>query len=37
MNGQIDWSELFFSANGRAHRTPSLIAAATLLIVAVVL
>jgi uncharacterized membrane protein YhaH (DUF805 family) len=35
MNGQIDWSELFFSANGRAARMPSLIAAATLLIVLV--
>jgi uncharacterized membrane protein YhaH (DUF805 family) len=35
MNGQIDWSELFFSANGRAARMPSLIAAMTLLIVAV--
>lgn len=36
MNGQIDWSELFFSANGRASRMPSLIAATTLLVVAVV-
>jgi uncharacterized membrane protein YhaH (DUF805 family) len=35
MNGQIDWSELFFSANGRMSRMPSLIAAMTLLIVAV--
>jgi uncharacterized membrane protein YhaH (DUF805 family) len=35
MNGQIDWSELFFSANGRAARMPSLIAAATLLVLAV--
>ena len=35
MNGQIDWSELFFSANGRAPRMPSLIAAAILLGVAV--
>jgi uncharacterized membrane protein YhaH (DUF805 family) len=34
MNGQIDWSELFFSANGRAPRMASLIAAATLLAVA---
>jgi uncharacterized membrane protein YhaH (DUF805 family) len=34
MNGQIDWSELFFSANGRAARTPSWIAALTLLILA---
>ena len=29
MNGQIDWSELFFSANGRASRMPSWIAALT--------
>jgi uncharacterized membrane protein YhaH (DUF805 family) len=35
MNGQTDWSELFFSANGRAARVPSLIAAATLLILLV--
>ena len=34
MNGQIDWSELFFSANGRAGRMPSLIAAAALLVIA---
>ena len=34
MNGQIDWSELFFSASGRAARSPSLIAAAILLGVA---
>jgi uncharacterized membrane protein YhaH (DUF805 family) len=36
MNGQIDWSELFFSADGRAARTPSLIAAFALLTIAVV-
>ena len=30
MNGQIDWSELFFSASGRAPRAPSLIAASML-------
>ena len=35
MNGQTDWSELFFSANDRLPRMPSLIAPATLLIVAV--
>jgi len=34
MNGQIDWSEVFFSANGRAARMPSLIAAAALLVIA---
>jgi uncharacterized membrane protein YhaH (DUF805 family) len=34
MNGQIDWSELFFSAHGRASRMPSLIAAASLLVIA---
>ena len=34
MNGQTDWSELFFSANGRAARMPSLIATATLVIIA---
>lgn len=34
MNGQIDWSEQFFSAAGRAARAPSLIAAVVLLIVA---
>ena len=34
MNGQIDWSEVFFSANGRASRMPSLIAAAALLVIA---
>ena len=34
MNGQIDWSELFFSAKGRAPRLPSLIAALILLLVA---
>ena len=31
MNGQIDWSELFFSAAGRAARGPSLLAAAILI------
>lgn len=31
MNGQIDWSELFFSADGRAPRAPSWLAAAMLL------
>ena len=31
MNGQIDWSELFFSAGGRAARSPSLLAAAILI------
>ena len=35
MNGQTDWRELFFSGSGRAARMPSLIAAATLLILAV--
>ena len=35
MNGQVDWSELFFSASGRAARSPSLIAAAILLGLAV--
>jgi uncharacterized membrane protein YhaH (DUF805 family) len=34
MTGQIDWSELLFSANGRAARMPSLMAAALLLVVA---
>ncbi|HXA37755.1 MAG TPA: DUF805 domain-containing protein [Phenylobacterium sp.] len=36
MNGQIDWSEVFFSADGRAARMPSLIAAFALLMIAVV-
>jgi len=36
LNGQIDWSELFFSAKGRAARMPSLVAAATLLLIAAV-
>jgi uncharacterized membrane protein YhaH (DUF805 family) len=36
MNGQIDWSELFFSAGGRSARMPSLIATATLLLITVV-
>ena len=31
MNGQIDWSDLFFSAAGRAARGPSLLAAAILI------
>ena len=31
MNPQTDWSELFFSAEGRSPRAPSLIAAAILL------
>jgi uncharacterized membrane protein YhaH (DUF805 family) len=35
MNGQVDWSELIFSAAGRSARGPSLIAAATLLGLAV--
>jgi uncharacterized membrane protein YhaH (DUF805 family) len=35
MNGQVDWSELFFSASGRAARSPSLVAAAILLAAAV--
>jgi len=34
MNGQTDWSELFFSAAGRAPRAGSLIAAAILLAIA---
>ena len=34
MHGQIDWSALFFSANGRASRAPSWIAALTLLVAA---
>jgi uncharacterized membrane protein YhaH (DUF805 family) len=33
MNGQIDWSELFFSAAGRTARSPSLLAAAMLVAV----
>src|SRR5881394_4159982 len=36
MNGQVDWSELFFSADGRASRTPSWIAALLLLVIAAV-
>jgi uncharacterized membrane protein YhaH (DUF805 family) len=36
MNGQIDWSDLFFSASGRVARTPFLIAAAILIAVAAV-
>jgi uncharacterized membrane protein YhaH (DUF805 family) len=31
MNGQTDWGELFFSADGRAPRAPSWIAAVILL------
>ena len=34
MNGQVSWSELFFSANGRASRLPSLIGAGVLLTLA---
>jgi len=34
MNGQVDWSELFFSAGGRAARSPSLLAALILLVIA---
>ena len=34
MNGQIDWSELFFSAAGRAPRMSSWIAALILLVIA---
>ena len=34
MNGQIDWSELFLSAAGRAARGPSLTAAAILIAIA---
>lgn len=30
MNGPVDWSDLFLSANGRLSRTPFLIAAAVL-------
>jgi uncharacterized membrane protein YhaH (DUF805 family) len=32
MNGQVDFSELFFSADGRAPRAPSWLAAAILLV-----
>ena len=35
MQGQMDWSELFFSGAGRAPRGPSLIAAAVLLVIAI--
>ncbi len=31
MNGRVGWSELFFSASGRAPRRPSVIAVAVLL------
>ena len=34
MNDQVSWSELFFSANGRASRLPSLIGAGVLLTLA---
>jgi uncharacterized membrane protein YhaH (DUF805 family) len=36
MNGQTDWSALFFSADGRIARTPFLIAAATLIAMAAI-
>jgi uncharacterized membrane protein YhaH (DUF805 family) len=36
MNGQIDWSDLFFSAAGRAPRAPSWLAAVVLLGVAAI-
>lgn len=35
MNGQIDWVELFFSSTGRVSRTPFLVAAAVLMVLAV--
>ena len=35
MNGQVVWSELFFSAAGRSSRSPAVIAAAILLTLAV--
>jgi uncharacterized membrane protein YhaH (DUF805 family) len=34
VNGQVDWGELFVSAEGRSSRLPSLIAAAVLLVAA---
>lgn len=34
MNGQINWAELFFSSNGRLARTPFVIAALALIVVA---
>ena len=34
MNGQIDWSTLFFSAGGRTPRASTLIAAVLLLVIA---
>lgn len=34
MSNQVSWSELFFSANGRASRLPSLIGAGVLLTLA---
>ena len=34
MNGQIDWSELFFSGQGRAARGPSWLAAVILVAIA---
>ena len=36
MNGQMDWSALFFSAAGRSGRTPFLIAATVLVVAAAV-
>jgi len=35
MNGQVDWRDLFFSAGGRAPRSPTLMAALILLALAV--
>src|SRR3569623_23028 len=34
MNGQVDWGEIFFSALGRAPRTPSWIATVILVVFA---
>ena len=34
MNGRTDWSAIFFSAEGRAPRTPSLLAVAVLVVAA---
>jgi len=34
MNGRSEWAELFLSSNGRLSRTPFLIAAAVLIVVA---
>jgi len=36
MGATIDWAELFFSADGRAARNPSLAAAALLLVIAAI-